>query len=112
MYPINKEHVGSKLNVEFEKLATSPLLLQQCREFLLNGRYSGFTIPKTLGPMIETHFVNERKSKPKEVTGLSMHLWLSHARLLSVSHGETTLKKEMWDQSTDMDRKRVERLND
>ncbi len=110
LYPINKENVEVKLNDELKKIPS--VLLTKCRDFLLNGRYSGFTIPKTLGPMIETHFVNERKLKPKEVTGLSMHLWLSHARLLSISHGEMVLNEEMWEKSTEMDRKRTKRFDD
>jgi hypothetical protein len=86
-------------------------VLNLVREYLSIARYAPLNIPPSVASQIEQSFVQARMLNSK-VTAHNMHLWLCMARLLALSHGETELTTERWEESQKMEQTRRTRVSE
>ena len=59
---------------------------------------------------IEADFVSERKSKPDDVTGDTLHRLLVMARLVALSKGHLVLQEQDWHDAKGLERDRIGRI--
>ena len=60
--------------------------------------------------MIQEYFVSARKAPQSKVTQEDLHLWMTLARLVSLSYGETVLSEEAWKHVLDIEDRRKKSL--
>ena len=91
-------------------LATSfPNHLQSARAMISACRHLPFALNETGSTIVETYFVQARQVD-KEITPQNLHDWITHARLVAVSHGETTLTEARWQEARAMEAARLQRV--
>lgn len=77
--------------------------LQRFRMLIGAARESQFAMPAAVVEQVERDFVESRQHGGAEVTQDSMHRWLTLSRLLCVSHGETALSWQRWQDARRLD---------
>ena len=88
-----------------------PGLLDRARAFIASARmlsYSG--MDASAQEAVESAFVNARQANPK-VGQDDLHEWITHARLVALSHGESQLSLRRWQESREMEGLRKHRVN-
>ncbi|KAL1933589.1 hypothetical protein VTP01DRAFT_7679 [Rhizomucor pusillus] len=85
------------------------------RMYLQAAKHSAYDIPAEVSEYIQSNFVNERKSASESGKTLptqeDLMLRVNLARLVSLSFGEKTLKKESYDYAKSLDESRKSRLH-
>ncbi len=84
--------------------------IEEARRFLVKARSMAFSIPQELEKQIENDLTEARKKDAVNVTAETFHSWLNLARLLCLSHGETSLSLDRWRQVLSMEAERISRL--
>ena len=87
-----------------------PGLLDRARAFLASVRmlsYSG--MDSEAQKAVESAFVGARQANPK-VGQDDLHEWITHARLIALSHGESKLTLRRWQESREMEGLRKQQL--
>jgi len=98
---------ATRLQQECSVLFSS--MLPSARALLGATRHLPFVLDDTASSIVEAHFVHERQRNSK-IVAQDLHDWLTHARLLALSHGETTLTLERWNESRRMEIQRQQRM--
>jgi hypothetical protein len=80
------------------------------RAFLAAVREIEFSIPESVGHVIEKDMAGAKQADAANVNAECFHRWLNVARLLAVSHGERELSVARWGQARDMESKREARI--
>lgn len=80
------------------------------RRYITTVRSMAFSIPQDLEKQIENDMTEARKKDSTNVTAETFHSWLNLARLLCLSHGESVLSVERWQQVLAMEAERVKRI--
>jgi len=70
---------------------------------------ASFELPGVVSATIEEDYVHSRQ-QDTTIGQHTLHLWLSLARTLALSHGETQLSSERWAQMRQMETERAQRL--
>ncbi|GAA6056399.1 hypothetical protein JCM3770_000683 [Rhodotorula araucariae] len=86
--------------------------LDQFRAFIAEMKQADFTIPEGMSEVIQADFV-ERRQASHGGEGISQDdllFRLTAARLLALSYGETSLSKEAWLRTAELDDRRKERM--
>ena len=83
--------------------------LDAIRAFLALTRTRESTLGEATTQMIEDDFVESRKVNPR-ITGDNLGHWLTVARLLALSHGETDISPARWQTMKQMEAAREERI--
>lgn len=76
------------------------------RTYVSMVRELDYTMEARMRTQIQEHFVNARKVPQNEVTQESLHLWMTLARLVSLSYGESVLTEESWKRVLELEDKR------
>ena len=87
-----------------------PGLLERARAFIASARmlsYSG--MDASAQEAVESAFVRARQANPK-VGQDDLHEWITHARLVALSHGESQLSLRRWQESREMEGLRKQRV--
>jgi len=83
--------------------------LPQARGLIAAAKYLPFTLSEAGSAAVEAHFVQARQ-QDKDISAEHLHAWITHARLLAVSHGETTLTDARWNEARAMEAVRLQRV--
>ncbi|GAA5833275.1 hypothetical protein JCM11251_005191 [Rhodosporidiobolus azoricus] len=86
--------------------------LDAFRSFISNAKHSSFSIPEDMSSVIQADFV-ERRQASQGGEGMSQDdllFRMTAARLMALSHGETSLNKEAWLRTAELDDRRKERM--
>jgi hypothetical protein len=99
------------------KMKPSDIILQKVddlniiRNYITNIKYSNIQYSlDNIKEFVEKDFVEERKMNQK-MTPEIFYNWLTIARLLTLSMGETNLSVDIWKKMREMEFERMERLN-
>ncbi len=84
--------------------------IEEARRYLAKARSMAFSIPRELEHQIENDLTDARKKDSANVTAETFHSWLNLARLLCLSHGETSLSLDRWRQVLSMEAERIRRI--
>eukprot|EP00250_Pteridium_aquilinum_P012999 c21070_g1_i1 orf=136-1962(+) len=90
-------------------LVFSPELLSKWRMYLGAARAGEHTIDPSMQKILEEDLVSARQ-EDRSLGSDVFHRWLTLARLLSVSYGESTLSSERWHMVRELERRLAERL--
>ncbi|BGP38039.1 hypothetical protein JCM10450v2_001972 [Rhodotorula kratochvilovae] len=91
---------------------TEKAKLDQFRAFIAQAKQAEFSIPEGMSEVIQSDFV-ERRQASHGGEGMSQDdllFRLTAARLLALSYGETSLSKEAWLRTAELDDRRKERM--
>ncbi|XP_074640725.1 mini-chromosome maintenance complex-binding protein-like isoform X2 [Tubulanus polymorphus] len=88
----------------------TPALLQKLRMYVSILKIVEYKMTADTQKSIEDDFVETRKEDAKSMSIDDFHSLLVLTRLLSLSHGETTLKPEIWHRAKRMEQERKRRL--
>ncbi|KAI5074125.1 hypothetical protein GOP47_0010086 [Adiantum capillus-veneris] len=87
----------------------SPDLVAKWRTYLGAARAGDHTIDPSIQKILEEDLVTARQ-EDRSIGPEVFHRWLTMARLLSVSYGESTLSLERWQMVRELERRLAERL--
>ncbi|XP_062851647.1 mini-chromosome maintenance complex-binding protein isoform X2 [Trichomycterus rosablanca] len=73
-----------------------PSQLNKYRVYLTVARSLDYSITEEITKAVEEDFVEMRKDDPQSVSAEDLHRLLVMARLLALSHGQTTLSRDGW----------------
>jgi len=88
---------------------TNEDFLDRCRFYIAFIRSFDFELSEELTKIVQEDFVRIRKQNAS-VTQEDFHLWLTLARLISLSFGENSLTQERWEYVTSLEKARTARL--
>jgi hypothetical protein len=83
--------------------------LDKARALIAAAKFLPFMLDQAGSAIVETYFVQARQKNSK-ITPQNLHDWITHARLLAVSHGETTLTEARWNEARAMETVRLQRV--
>ncbi|KAG2462322.1 MCMBP protein, partial [Polypterus senegalus] len=90
--------------------ALLPSLLTKFRVYLSLVRHLEYSISAEVTKAVEDDFVEMRKNEPRSVSAEDLHRMLVVARLLSLSVGQTSLSREWWQRTKELEILRRRRL--
>uniref|UniRef100_A0A8C4SZA4 Mini-chromosome maintenance complex-binding protein n=1 Tax=Erpetoichthys calabaricus TaxID=27687 RepID=A0A8C4SZA4_ERPCA len=90
--------------------ALLPSLLTKFRIYLSLVRHLEYSISAEVTKAVEDDFVEMRKNEPRSVSAEDLHRMLVIARLLSLSVGQTSLSRERWQRTKELEILRRRRL--
>jgi hypothetical protein len=82
------------------------------REYIARAKAkeaTDFLIPQDMVSRLEGDLADARHKEPDALTEADFHTILNVARLLTISHGETTLRHEFWARAMELERRRRHR---
>ena len=83
--------------------------LPKARALIAGSRFLTFKLDSQGSSIVETYFVQARQTN-NQIKPQDLHDWITHARLLALSYGETTLTQERWNQARAMEGERLQRI--
>jgi hypothetical protein len=84
-------------------------LWSQARALISAVRHLKFTLDNQGSSIVEAYFVHARQENTK-IVPQDLHDWITHARLLALSHGETTLTQARWNEARALEGRRLQRV--
>lgn len=89
---------------------SSSATIQHMRAFLGVARLAEYSLSSEMQKILQDDFVKSRQENQSSMTPEDFHLLLLLSRLMSLSHGQSTLTPEMWNQVKQMEKDRRARL--
>lgn len=88
----------------------SAVTMERMRAFLGVARLAEYSLSSEMQKILQDDFVKSRQENQSNMTAEDFHLLLLLSRLMSLSHGQSTLTPEMWNQVKQMEKERRSRL--
>jgi len=107
--PLSQEASAALASGAAPALAADESLLDAARKYLACVRCLPYSIDQGMEPRIQQDWSNARARNPKLQTQ-DLHRWLTIARLVTLSFGETVLKPEHWEATITLEDARLGRL--
>jgi len=107
--PLNCKVPGDCFRQHEQISFPSPSRLEAFRR-LIGGAMTGeVQVTEELSEHIQADFVMERQATPT-TTADDLMIWMSIAKLLTLSHHESVLTMEVWEEAKQLDRRRKDRV--
>jgi hypothetical protein len=109
--PRTQQQSESRVASQLPRCVLAPEVMACCRALVSEARSPKceFEVPEDVATSIQQDFVSARQADDG-VTQEDFHVWMTLARMLCQTHGESVLSMSRWGQIRDMERQRVARL--